>query len=681
MPKDKLELKKDEETATKESIPEISDDEVLDLILDKVKSADVQYRSNKEIYERLENLYFGNVALDSPVKELETQISTGQALQTVETITPRLTAGRIRVDFTETKASDKSNADLAEKLVNLQIESDNLEETLELWIRQAVKTHGALKVDFKLEEVKFMRKQKEKQLRIPMTKKVIGIGKTVEVEEVEEIFKHTLEIVSYEDLIIPPARDYNDLPFIGQNVEKTIFDMEQDDRYHNLENLAEYLVKNSPNKDNDEFSLSRNTAQDLDNDALRSYTIGASIPLREIYYKKDKYMYVVEYHEESGTVVRNEGLRYWHGLLPIRPLSIIPVENQVIGLSPLQTAEHQIDTLDIQHNTILTTSLFDLQRPLVFDPRFAGVNWQKNPPVYKAGMSYPMKDGAKTMTVLPAPKVDGSHLQMYGISKQVIQNITGVTDYISGGEQIDGDKTLGEVKLKTAQSNKRFEGVAKIIRRALTDVFIMMNSNNQQFLPEGYEGRIFGEAGFKHQRFSPESIQGKFDVRIKGFEDIFINEAEKVNKYQAMIADGLKVNQAIGKPVVDIPYLVSKLYSEGYKVDEMDKVIIPIEDTNKQEDGGKQAEAKRADAENKNPETAMLRPDEDMSVHLDVHEAFIQSPAYKQLPKKKQMILARHVGNTRKAMAGQQENQAPVEGQVPAMRPKDQKLQPPNPQQ
>ena len=86
MPTNKLELKKDEETATKESIPELGDQEVLDLIQDKVQSAIVQFRSNKEIYERLENLYFGNIAQDSPAKELETQISTGQAFQTVETI-------------------------------------------------------------------------------------------------------------------------------------------------------------------------------------------------------------------------------------------------------------------------------------------------------------------------------------------------------------------------------------------------------------------------------------------------------------------------------------------------------------------------------------------------------------------------------------------------------------------
>jgi len=269
---------------------------------------------------------------------------------------------------------------------------------------------------------------------------------------------------------------------------------------------------------------------------------------------------------------------------------------------------------------------------------------------------------------------------MFGILKQTVQNITGVTDYITGSEQIGEDKTLGEVQLKTAQSNKRFEGVVKNIRRALTDVLTMMISNNQQFLPEGYEARLFGEKGTSFERFSPESIQGRFDVRIRGFEDIFINESDKVNKYQAMIADGMKINQAVGKPLVDIPYLTSQLYAEGYSVDQIDKIIIPLEDTNKGEDRGKQAEAQRADQENKNPKMANLRPDEDMAVHLDVHEAFIKSPAFQQLAQPDKMALAKHIGNTKKAMQGQKSESAGQEQPAPAIRPKDQTYTPPEQQ-
>ena len=667
--KDKINLKKEDVANTKESIPTFDDQEVLDLLQDKVSTADTKYRGNKEIYERLENLYFGNVAQDSPTKNLETNMSSGQAYQITETITPRLTAGKIRVDLTATKAKDSQNARQHSKLLNLQIESDHLEEQFEGWIRQAVKTLGAIKVDFTLEEIKFTRKKKKYEMKIPMTNKIVGVGETIEVEEQEMVFKHDLQLISYEDLIIPEANNYKDLPFIGMKVIKQIFKLKEDDRYKNLDDLESYVINEAEKGNDNEFDIARDNQQDLDTDTVKSYALDKNLEIYEIYYWKEGHLYVVEYHDASGIVVRNEPLYYWHQMLPIRPLSLIPVENQVIGLSPLQTVEDDIDTLDIWLNVMLTTGLFDIQRPVVFDPRQTGVDWQKNPPVYKAGMSYPMKDAGRTFNILPAPTITPSHLQMYGIIKQTIQNVSGVTDYITGSEQIGEDKTLGEVKLKTAQSNKRFEGIVKGVRRALSDVLTMMVSNNQQYLPDEYEVRIFGDQGESFERFSPESIQGKFDVKIKGFEDIFVNEAEKVNKYQAMIADALKINQATGKPTIDIDYLSSQLYSEGYNVDEIDKVIIPTKDVERQKDGGKMDEAKRADAENKNPKTAILRPDEDMAVHLDVHEVFIKSPAFKKLSRNDQMILAKHVGNTRKAMAGKQENAQPQEGVVPSGRP------------
>ena len=656
------------EIKNEDTAPKLSDDKVRELLVAPMSTGDDWYYSYKEIYERLENLYFLNLSYNSEAagssgrdtignpnaKNLPTQYSTGQAHQIVETILPRLIQGKTRPDIAGQEESDEPGAKMNEKLMDFQMEQDRLDAPLEAWIRQATKTIGVLKVDLKVEEIKYQKKKRKYEMKIPMMNKTVGVGGLKTVEEVKQKFTHILETVPYEDLIIGRGTDNDTVPFIGIKLTKTVQEMEDDGRYKKMDEAEKVQ---STGFDLDEWKAERESQQDIDQQNLNDMLVDREVELQEIYYKYEGSMYLVTFTKEGMIIVRNEALDFWHGKYPVRVLSLIPVENQAIGLSPLQVTEGQINMFDDWMNIILSVAMFDIMRPTVYNKKMAGINWQKNPPIYAPGMAYPMND-VDALKVLPAPTLLSSHFEIYGLLKQTIQNTIGVTDYISGTDTVKEDKTLGEVRLKTAQSNKRFDLTIKHLRRKLSDVFEMMVSNNQQYLPDDYPIRIFGDEGRKWEKVGAESIQGKFDYRIRGFENIIVEEERKVQKYWNMIKIGLQLNQG-GQPLVNIPYLTNKLYGEGFGSEDVDKIVIPPQETLQADDQTKKAQAQKADQENKNPERAVIRPDDDHAVHMDVHTAFIQSKAFEQLSDQLKNALARHIQSHRQVMAQGQQNQQP----------------------
>lgn len=601
---------------------------------------DSHYKSYKNKYFQLENLYEGNISDTNDANVLQTQISSGEAFQMVETVLPRLIGKMIRPRVTGKEGSDKPGAKLSEQLMAHQIDNDDLEESLEDFIQQGVKTLAALVVDVKTEKTQRTYKKRKISMRIPGTQKTIGIGPLEEhTEEVEE-FRHVFNCVPWNKLIIPKCRNYTTAPYLGFKFKTTLYGLKQDNRYRNLDQLAQVVAKKLGQ---DEYENQQDSIRHVSLEDPK--VLEESLELSEVYYTYQGKKYLLCFAADFNVIVRNEPLPYWHNEYPMVLWSYRKRENSAIGISLLESTKDGIDAEDLWLNLMMTVGLFDVGKFITYDPDKLKFNWQKNPPVWKPGMAYPAEKNA--FDIPASPKVDVSHLNIFNLLKNRNQNSTGLTDYISGQDQIKGEgDTLGEVQLKTLQSNRRFQLVVKGLRRALSRVFFLMNSNNQQYLPDNYVVRIFGENGNNWKKLSAAEIQGKYDYTVKGFESILDEQADIVNRYRAAISDALK----LGPQLINIIPLVRGLYEEGYAFENIEDIVIPPQETLQANDQSKQVQAQKANEENKNPLTALIRPDDDHTVHMDVHEMFVKSAAFKALPRPQQVAIAKHIMMHRQAM-------------------------------
>lgn len=634
---------------------------ITELVIPVLKDAITYFDTRKQKYAKLEHLYNNKIAVGSPVENLPVQLSSGMAFQLHETVMPLLLSGKMRPELTGVEEGDDESAELNEQLMDHQMSQDDLEKPLEDWIRQAGKTLGGLRVDRKIEHIRTYRKRRKFEMKLPFINKSFGIGPIEEVEEIKERFYHILETIPFEDLIVPECRDNDSAPFIGMRYSMKLRDMENDKRFMNIDKIKAGVMEGMASRGEipDEYKIQRGQDVGIDVNALNPLLLEHEIQLIDVYFKYEGKMYLAGITNDTYLCVKSECVENWHQMYPIRILSIYPQENSLIGKSLLEIVEDDINEYDLWLNIIFSVGLFDVQRPVAYNKDKVSVNWQKNPPKYFPGAMFATKD-VNAFKVLEAPKVDASHMEMLNTVLRRIQDKTGINDYIAGTATLEEDKTLGEVELKTAQSKKRFATLLKHIRRELTKVFFMMESNNQQYLPDNYEIRILGRKGSKIKRLSSESIQGRFDTFVQGFEDIAIDEAQNVRRFRAMISDGFQLNKQAGMALVHIPYLAKQLYEQGYKVRDVEKILIPVQENVNAKDQGKQAQANNANQENSDPLHAIVRPDDDHAVHLDVHQAFLSSPAFKELPPQAQNALARHIMAHRETMgqggAGMQQN-------------------------
>lgn len=650
-----------------------SDEEVLELLQDPVNSASLNFENYKDKYERFERLYEQKVAKGSDAQKLPVTESFGMGFQVVETAFPRLATSHIRPDVSAREGGDNQHSKLLEDTLNYFIETQHLDRTLKDWIKQGAKTVGACKVDFELKEYKVKRRKHKFEMNIPIVNKKIGVGAMEEVKEVKTEFRNILELIDWADLVIPEAKSNRNLPFIGFYTGQTIKAMEKDGRYKNLDTikaqLAEDIKKN-------QSELERDSSQDLTDSQVDAMVLEKQVPYLEIYYEYEDENYLAciscdpsETSVKLITVIRSEALDRWHNRFPIVPLSMVTVENRAIGKSLIEVAENMVNQTDIWLSIILSVGIFDIMKPVVFDPtKVKGIDWQTNPPVFAPGMYYPIVGAGSSFTVLETPKVEGSHFEIFGLLKQTGQNITGITDYISGSEAIGEDKTLGEVQLKTAQSNKRFEPQLANIRDGLSDIFFIMASNIQQFLPDEYPIRLFGDRGNEWKKIRAEAVQGQMDYTVRGFENIFVDDQEKINKYISMV----KFGQAFPQ-FVNLPELIKRTYEDGFNAQDVEKIIIPPQEQLQAKDEEDKQALQEADQENKNPLRSVFQPDQNHKVHLQAHTAFLQSEAGQQLPREQALALAKNIDAHRRAMQGQQEQQA--------SQPQGQQPQQPSPQQ
>lgn len=656
----------DEEIDEEDTESKLSDEKVLEIIQGPLEAAEDFWADYKDKYQRLENLYFGNIREDSPAKLLQSQLSSGDAFELVETVLPRMIANKIRADLIGVEESDQDPALMNEQILDWQMETQWLEQPIENWIRQAAKTIGALQVDCEVTKVKVYSKKRKYTMTLPFSSKEIGFGPLVETVKVKNIYNHILETIAWDDLIVPPGVEMDKLPFIGRKTRKKIWQLQDDGGYKNIDKVKDFVAGSLMNQDDGEqYKIERGDQQDVNWAVADPIVLDTEIEVDLLYCQVEGTIHRVEIHRETMVIIRNEPLGSWHGMLPIRLLSLIPVENQAVGLSPLETSENLVDAVDLWGNILLETALFDVTRPVAYDKKNIGIDWKKNPPKYAPGMALPVNGNPNNVfAVLAAPKIDGSHQWVMNYLKTRIQNKTGVTDYISGGDNVKQDQTLGAIQLKTAQSVKRFELGAKHVRRELSKLFFMMVSNNQQYLPDDYPVRILGKRGYQFKKVKSESIQGRFDFRIRGFESIATEESEKVAKYRAMLQDAAN---PLVRPFINIFEVVKGLFEDGYNVGSGSKVLITPQERMADEDQQKQAQAMDANSENQDPQTAVVRPDDDHAVHLDIHTAFLKSPAFGQLPQPLQMMLARHIDAHRKVMAqggAESANVSPNQGEA-----------------
>ena len=208
------------------------------------------------------------------------------------------------------------------------------------------------------------------------------------------------------------------------------------------------------------------------------------------------------------------------------------------------------------------------------------------------------------------------------------QNITGITDYQTGSDQTKGNQTLGEIQIKTEESNSRMGQI-----QANFDLQIIQKLGehalrfNKQFLrgSDKLVFRIVGKKGAVNEKeISFKDIEAIKDIIAVPGATALASQSMEMTKWTNLLIQAREEEQTLQPVPIDKEPIWERLLEHGYRIQDPETFLPSLKEREEMEVGGKEAQIKDAKEENAQPQNARVLPNDVDEVHIAIHNAEIE---------------------------------------------------------
>jgi len=250
---------------------------------------------------------------------------------------------------------------------------------------------------------------------------------------------------------------------------------------------------------------------------------------------------------------------------------------------------------------------------------------------YKPRTLIPVRRLGESVAPLPTPQPNmGNMSYILGYMEKTKQNVTAITDYQTGANQISREQTATEVKTKTFLSEQR---TSKILQRFEADVLEpagrMALWLNKQYLADQKKiiYRVLGKKGkLMEKDIKLKDIEAIKDLVIVSGSSSYIDANEEIAKWSNLLFMSNNELQFGPQGVpMDREYIWKKLLTEGYKIKDPDNLIPSLKEREEETVANKQGQLTDAKEENLDPATARVLATDIHEIHLKIHQAALRN--------------------------------------------------------
>ena len=208
------------------------------------------------------------------------------------------------------------------------------------------------------------------------------------------------------------------------------------------------------------------------------------------------------------------------------------------------------------------------------------------------------------------------------------QNITGITDYQTGADQAKGNQTLGEIELKTEESNSRMGQI-----QANFDLQIIQKLGeqalrfNKQFL-RGSEKLVFRIVGKKgavtEKEISFKDIEAIKDIIAVPGATALASQSIELARYTNLLTQAREEELSPNPVPINKEPIWERLLEHGYRIQDPETFLPSLKEREEAEVGDKTAQIQDAKEENAQPQNARVLPEDVDEVHIAIHNAEIE---------------------------------------------------------
>ncbi len=626
-----------------------------------------KYSGLKQRWVELVNRYENEPRPGSITEETETKTRLGQAYALVENFISRIIAQAPQFNYLARERGDTEFVDQYKEFNEYQNQEANSREAFEAIAKWGgICGFGGWKMGWKTEQI--LRKKKGKEIfgkvitdpTLVATLDTFKIGKSVKIDDDETISNWTIDAIAPYDMIWDVnATETKDCYVLGHKVHNKTVGMLKQEGY-DMKKVGQRL-KDDKNYWKGQIERYKGYTENTMLDQIK-------VEIGELYIKilkkgmwENHVVTLIDVADDSyggkPMMIREEANPFDKQFVPMGVFRPIKRPEKMYGFGIIEPVKGVLDMEEDTLNMTMEAFWTDVSRPMEYNPSNV---IDEDSLEFKARTLIPVRKIGESVGVLPTPTPNmGSANFVLGYMEKTKQNVTAITDYQTGANQIQREQTATEIKTKTFLSEQRTN---KILQRFESDVLEPAGKMalwlNKQYLADQKKiiYRVLGKKGKVMEKdIKLKDIEAIKDLVIVSGSSSYLDSSEEIAKWSNLLFMSNNELQFGPQGIpMDREYIWKKLLEEGYKIKDADNLIPSLKEREEKSVENKQAQLKDAKEENLDPASARVLPTDNHEIHLKLHQAALRNQGVEgtEYTPEQQQMLTDHISRHTEAAGG-----------------------------
>ena len=592
------------------------------------------YKNHRDKFETVKerwldqlSRYENKLRANSISSKTESKAALGEAYSLVENAIPRLLARKPRYRYLATGRKNAKAIETYDEFSEYQWRKAKVQKKLKMIVKWGLICGlSGWRLGWK-DEKKVFKKRTKEILGIEVTNRLLLPYAKTKVKDVEEVTStYTFDGIKPFDLVWSVgANDIDDSRVVGYKNRGTVSELKADG--YKIDQLV-YNIK-----DSDKWQRRMDERDGLSEYKLNMLVREEDIEYAPLYVRvthNGVYQYyvitVAAYGDSDPVVIRSEVNTLDRKFAPIGMFTPVGRPGKMYGFGLIEPVAGILDASEDTTNMALEALWTDIARPMEYNP--ANV-LAPDSIKYGSRVLVPVKNLGQSVAVLPTPTPNMNGVQyMNNFLTTSKQNVSGITDFQTGADQKPGAKTLGEIQIKTQESNARIQMITDNMEEQIIEPLgVMTLWVNQQFLIDS--SKILYEVVGKKGSMVEKSIKNDDITAIKNVTVItnsstLVAQQSELQKWSLMI-DKAQIEAQQTNPVkINRLPMWERLLEEGALVQDIETFLPNATEEEENEVQGDMLQLADAKEENANPLTARVLPTDNPEIHIRLHQAEIK---------------------------------------------------------
>lgn len=613
----------------------IKDETLKQIAVSTITSHESKYKVLQDKWEDLSARYENQLRAGSISDKTDSKIALGGAYALVENAIPRMLSRQPRFRYLARGREDSESAELYDEFSGYQWDESEAQNTLKKIAKLAL-IHGLAgwKMGWKEETIITKKKGKEilgRKVTNPIAMDLadkLGIGKNVKIDEENTIANFTLSEIKAPDLIWNvEAKGIKDVRVMGHKFRKTIKELK----------LEGYKVTEvmSAIQNTDAFRAKLENLDGVSSGQESTLLEQEEVEGAELYTKVLNDNGVYEYHIittaqpsiGSVQVISVEKNPFDNQFIPMGIFRPIEKPEKFYGFGIIEPATGILDAEEDTINVAISQQWMSLVPPIEVQ---ADNILDMDKLTYEPRSIMPVRRLGQSLAVTPTAQVNTNAVSYIGdFLQKSKQNVSAITDFQTGAEQVGGAKTLGEIQIKTQEANARLSMIMDAFEKEVIEPIgkyaLWMN---QQFLADNPKiiYRVVSRKGQVNEKpIKFKDIEAIKDVIVIAGSSALVAQQAEIQKWTLLLNQAYAEEKEPNPVPINKEAIWERLLEDGLLIKDVENFLPSVKEREEQSSQNKMSDMDHAKEENTNPLIARVMPTDTPQVHVPLHQAEIKA--------------------------------------------------------